>query len=237
MPRPLKVIFCLKLEDEIKRQLRLFQLNNRPFAAFARDAERSFQVLIPKDIGDGKRTYTRREPDISFKHHWARYPGVVMEVFCARTKDYGMVDEYILDTDGSVSAVFVFRLHNTGSKKATFTLWRPNYQVAEDGVEVLQATAMIQDKQFRTNSGVPAEGEAFRLSLRDFGVEELAQDYAELDQEIVITSEQLCDFLSSAEAHEEKITRFEGSVGQIPPGAVKRYRSQIPLEQQISEEK
>lgn len=69
-----------------------------------------------------------------------------MEVFCARTKDYGMVDEYILDTDGSVNAVFVFRLHDTGSKKATCTLWRPNYQVADDGVEVLQATAMIQDK-------------------------------------------------------------------------------------------
>lgn len=50
-------------------------------------------------------------------------------------------------------------------------------------------------------------GSQLKEKLLDYpsetSVEELAQDYADLDQQIIIMSEQLCDFSSSADAHEE----------------------------------
>ncbi|KAJ5815171.1 hypothetical protein N7474_006948 [Penicillium riverlandense] len=99
------------------------------------------------------------------------------------------------------------------------------------------ATGIYNDKQpFRTDSGFPAEGTTPRLSLRDFVTEELSRGPAGLEREILITSKQLCDFLSSAEARQQLQTQHHGSINRIRPGTLKRRRPQTPPEQPSSED-
>lgn len=57
-----------------------------------------------------------------------------------------------------------------------------------------------------------------------------------LDREILITSKQLCDFLSSAEARQQIQTQQQGSINKMRPGALKRRRPQTPPDQLSSEE-
>ncbi|KAF3001686.1 hypothetical protein E8E15_000577 [Penicillium rubens] len=51
-------------------------------------------------------------------------------------------------------------------------------------------------RSFRIDTGIPAQETVFRLLLEDFATEELSPGQAEVDQEIIITSEQHCGFLS-----------------------------------------
>lgn len=96
---------------------------------------------------------------------------------------------------------------------------------------------MLTDEQpFRTDSGLPAEGTTLRLSLRDFATEELSRGHGGLDREILITSKQLCDFLSSAEARQQVQTQHQGSINRMRPGALKRRRPHTPPEQATSED-
>lgn len=68
MPSPLHDIFCAKIVDEISRQLRQFQRIDGPVADFAKEVEHfaTSRILIPEDTGDGRQTYSRREPDASW---------------------------------------------------------------------------------------------------------------------------------------------------------------------------
>ncbi|KAJ6057048.1 hypothetical protein N7460_000322 [Penicillium canescens] len=213
--------------------------NNEPLADFAKEVEHfaTSRILIPEVTPDGAETYSRREPDASFGHRQAHYPGVIVEV-CYSQKSRRvshLADEYILNTDGSVNAVLAFDIDYKGSKRATVTMWRPEY-VTVNGVEEFRAATVIEAQPFRTDSGLPTEGIALRLSLRDFATEELARDHVGLEREIVITSKQLWDFLSSAEARQQIQTQHKGSINRIRPGALKRRRPQTPPEQLSSED-
>ena len=98
------------------------------------------------------------------------------------------------------------------------------------------SSANITLQPFRTDTGDPAEGTAFRLSLRDFATEELTRGQTGLDCEILVTSKQLCEFLSGAEARQQVQTQRQGSINQIRPGALKRRRPQTPPDQPSSDE-
>ena len=147
MPSPVHDVFCAKLVDEISRQLKQFQQNDSPSADFAREIEHfaTSRILIPEDGPDGKQTYSRREPDASFGHRQAHYPGVIVEVCYSqkRRRVSHLADEYILNTEGSVNAVIALDIDYKGSKKATVTVWRPQYAVV-DGVDEFRATAVIE---------------------------------------------------------------------------------------------
>ncbi|KAJ5491961.1 hypothetical protein N7453_010058 [Penicillium expansum] len=171
MPSPLHDVFCAKIVEEISQQLKQFQQSEGPSAAFANEVEHlaTSRIMIPNEIKDGKQTFSKREPDTSFKHRRAHYPGVIIEV-CYSQKSQRishLADEYILNTDGSVNAVIALDVDYKGSKNATITVWRPEY-ITVDGIEELQATAVVDALPFRTESGLPAEAAALRLSLRDF---------------------------------------------------------------------
>ena len=88
--------------------------------------------------------------------------------------------------------------------------------------------ALTRNQAFRTDDGLPVEGSALRLSLQDFATEHLMQEYAPLDQEIVITSQQLCAFLQSAEERQKAQIHHQGSVNTIRPGVLKRRRRTPP---------
>src|SRR4051812_571484 len=81
--------------------------------------------------------------------------------------------------------------------------------------------SLTNKQPFRKDSRLPTEGTALRLSLRDFATEELARGHIDLEREIVITSMQLCDFLTSAEARQQVQTQHQGSINRIRPGALK----------------
>jgi hypothetical protein len=151
MPSPLHDIFCAKIVDEILRQLRHIQQIDGPVADFAKEVEHfaTSRILIPEDSGDGRQTYSRREPDASFGHRQAHYPGVIVEVCYSQKKRRvaHLADEYILNTDGSVNTVLAFDIDYRSSKRATITVWRPDY-VTVDDVEEFRATAVV-DAQVR----------------------------------------------------------------------------------------
>lgn len=56
------------------------------------------------------------------------------------------------------------------------------------------------------------------------------------DRELLITSRQLCDFLSRAEEEQRVQTLQQGSINRLRPGVGKRRRPQTPPEQLSSEE-
>lgn len=145
MPSPLHDTFCARIVDEVSRQIREYQQNSL-VADFAKEVEHfaTSRILIPEDSQDGSQIYSRREPDASFGHRQAHFPGVIMEV-CYSQKSRcvsHLADEYILNTDGSVNVVVAFDIHYRGSKKATVSVWRPEY-ITTDGVEEFRTAAVI----------------------------------------------------------------------------------------------
>ncbi|EKV12619.1 hypothetical protein PDIG_42200 [Penicillium digitatum PHI26] len=199
------------------------------------------KVRLDYDPFRGEQTRSERNPDASFKHEKAKYPGVIIEV-CYSQKFRAaadLADDYILDTNGNVKLVIALNIEYRGSKKATLSIWRPE-DIIVDGVEELRAIAKVEELPFRTASGHPAdesaEEPALQLALRDFGPTSISQEYADLDQIIMISSRQLCDFLSYAEAEYQQEVLDEGIVDPFPPGKRKRRRPQTPPENISSEE-
>ncbi|KAH8431861.1 uncharacterized protein LDX57_009512 [Aspergillus melleus] len=225
MPSVLHDVFCAKIVEEILRQLKQLENGDEDCASFAKEVQHlaTSRIMIPDETRDGKQVYSKREPDASFKHRLARFPGVII------------ADEYILNTDGSVNAVVALDIDYKGSQKAAITVWRPEY-ITVDGVEELQATAKVDALPFRTESGLPVEGAALQLSLRDFATEELSRGHTSIDQEIFITSDQLCAFLSRAEEEQRGQMLHQGSINSLRPGARKRRRSPPPPDQPSSDE-
>ncbi|CAG8250476.1 unnamed protein product [Penicillium salamii] len=123
------------------------------------------------------------------------YPGVIVEIcYSQKSKRIShLVNDYILNTDGSVNVVIALDIDYKGSKRATMIVWRPEYTTI-DGVE--------EFRPFRIDSGLPTKETMLRLSLRDFAIEELLRGNIGLDREIIITSKQLCDYLSGVEARQ-----------------------------------
>lgn len=149
MPCPLHDIFAASIADDILRQIRGYERHDGPIGDFARGVKHfaTSRILLPEDTDDGKRIFSRREPDISFGHDRALYPGVVLEV-CYSQKSRSisyLADDYILNTDGSINMVIALDIDYQGSQKATFTVWRPEY-IEVDGVNELRANTVIEAK-------------------------------------------------------------------------------------------
>jgi hypothetical protein len=232
MPSLLHDVFCAKIAEEVLRQFKHFERVDE-CAQFVKEIDHlaTSRLLIPTEMVDGKQTYIRREPDASFKHRRARYPGVIIEVcYSQKSKEIPrLADEYILDTDGSVNAVIALDVDYTGSKKATLSVWQPEI-ILVDGIEELQATAVVEALPFRTDDGLSTGG-GLRIPLKHFATEDITQHNKNLNQDIHITSSQLCEFLLHAENAERMQTLHEGSARQLRPGTRKRRRPQTPPEQ------
>ncbi|CAG7924591.1 unnamed protein product [Penicillium olsonii] len=237
MPSPLHDRFCAKVVSKILNRLTELQKSDEAFGDFARKIEHSStsRIWLPNDTNDTQQTYSQRCPDASFIHEYAKYPRIIIEV-CYPPKiraAAGLAEDYILDTNASVNAVIALNIEYRGSKKATISVWRPN-KIIVDGVKELEAKA-----PFRTESGLPIDDSkqpALQLSLRDFAPKSISQKYPNLDQDILISSKELCDFLSSAEAEHQKQLLGQGVEEPLSPDTRKRRRAQTPSEQLSSEE-
>ncbi|KAJ6167283.1 hypothetical protein N7497_000126, partial [Penicillium chrysogenum] len=228
MPSPLHDIFFCKSDEA--------------FGDFARKIEHisTSRIRLPNDANNREQTYSQRCPDASFMHEDAKYPGVILEV-CYSTKIRAaadLADDYILDINGSVNAVIALNIEYRGSKEATISVWRP-HQVTVDGLNELEAKAVIEMMPFRTESGLPVdkpEQPTLQLSLRDFAPKSISQKYPDLDQDIIISSREFCEFLTFAEAEHQKQLLGKGVDEPLLPGTRKRRRVQTPLNSLVQKE-
>ncbi|PWY91609.1 hypothetical protein BO94DRAFT_513900 [Aspergillus sclerotioniger CBS 115572] len=237
MPSPLHDTFCAKVVRDIISQLESVVLNGGHGADFAKDVDyfASSQIDLPYDSADDNTLYARREPDASFGHPKARYPGVVIEV-CYSQKGRripALADDYILNSDGSINAVVFLDIEYRG-KEASFSIWQPCFEIV-NGVKELSA-ACVDKQMFRTIDGLPAESTPLRLNLKDFATEDETEGYADLDQEITISARDLCDYLNVAESRQAAQERHEGSVKKMPTGTRKRRRAETPPDEINSED-
>ena len=83
---------------------------------------------------------------------------------------------------------------------------------------------------FRDDQGNPTNHPGLQLHLSDFTHKRLAkEEIGNQDQELVISAQQLCEFLTAAETKVRK--RGSLSKDPIPPGVKKRKRSETPSEE------
>ncbi|KAK4978288.1 hypothetical protein LTR66_010656 [Elasticomyces elasticus] len=173
----------------------------------------------------------RREPDISFQHVDAKYPGVIIEVsYSQKMKDLPhLADDYLLGSDGSIRAMVGLNVEYHGSKKATISVWRPAYVEGEEGKLEFQAVQTVQEEVIRNEDGTPSNTSVgLRLELQDFAHNELIN--ARLTEQrnrlipISITPAALCEFLANAERFARGPNTSSVSIESTVRAGVKKRR-------------
>src|SRR5436305_15168289 len=98
MPTAIHEIVICRVTREIIHQLNSIAECNDASAEFARDIENSGSTRLTFPGSD----YGPHDPDASFRHLRARYPGVIIEVsYSQKRKDLPrLADDYILGSDG-----------------------------------------------------------------------------------------------------------------------------------------
>jgi hypothetical protein len=149
MPTGVHELFIDGVEDAIRSQLKAIRHGSdgeaQLFAQKVRPA-RSTGIQFAASASSKKSKY---EPDASFWHDDAQYPGVIIEVAYSQKKKHlgRLADNYILDSDASVRAVVGLDIEygKKGSRKATISIWRPQLFDTADGPE-LRTVQEVEDE-------------------------------------------------------------------------------------------
>jgi hypothetical protein len=145
MPTGTHERFIAKVEEDILTQLRAIRNGSGKEAQFAQKlhADRSTEILFPS------LNKSKYEPDASYWHEDAEYPGVILEVaYSQKKKDLArLADNYICDSDASVRAVVCLDIEydNKESRKATLSVWRPQLIKTPEGLD-LRAIRVVADE-------------------------------------------------------------------------------------------
>jgi hypothetical protein len=141
MPTGVHEIFIAGVEDAIYTQVKLIRDGSDGAALFAQKVRpaRSTEIYFPVDDAPPN-TKSKHEPDASFWHDDAQYPGVIIEVaYSQKGKRLGrLAEEYLLDSDASVQVVVGLDIEygRKGSRKATLSVWRTHVFHTVDGDEL-----------------------------------------------------------------------------------------------------
>ncbi|KAK4981952.1 hypothetical protein LTR66_009577 [Elasticomyces elasticus] len=229
MPTALHERFAILVGKDIVRQLETIGVGLGKAAEFARDILDMGSTTISLVADEVRSLRSKHEPDASFRHVDAEFPGVVVEVsYSQKRKDLArLADDYLLGSDGSTRAFIGLDIEYRGSRKATVSMWRSQYNMNAEQEE-LRAVQTVQNEVFRNEDGSPSGNFGLRLQLKDFAHEELAENVGDQDREIIISSQQLCVYLADAERSLEGWRRSHSSRHTVRPGAVKRPRSETP---------
>lgn len=139
MPTGIHELFIARVEDAILSQLKAIRNGSGRKAQFAQKVQpaRSTEIYIATSALSGKSKY---EPDASFWHDDAQYPGVIIEVaYSQKKKRLGrLAENYLLDSDASVRTVVGLDIEygKKGSRKATLSVWRSRLFDTADGSEL-----------------------------------------------------------------------------------------------------
>jgi len=129
MPTAVHELFIARIKDAIFNQLKSICEGSDDAAAFAQRVNRARSTeicfLVENDSSDRK---SKHEPDASFWHDSAQYPGVIIEVAYSQKRKRldRLAEDYHLDSDASVQAVVGLDIEygRKDSRKATLSVWR-----------------------------------------------------------------------------------------------------------------
>jgi hypothetical protein len=141
MPTGVHELFIDRVEDAIRSQLKAIRKGSDKAALFAQKvrAARSTEIYFPVD-GASLTKKSKHEPDASFWHNDAQYPGVIVEVAYSQKKRRlrRLAEDYLLDSDASVQVVVGLDIEygRKESREATLSVWRSQLHHTDDGVEL-----------------------------------------------------------------------------------------------------
>jgi hypothetical protein len=141
MPTAVHELFIARVEDAILSRLKSIREGSDGTATFAQKVNpaRSTEIRFPAESNPSDRK-SKYEPDTSFWHDDAQYPGVVIEVAYSQKRERldRLAEDYLLDSDASVQAVVGLDIGygKKGSRKATLTVWRARVCHASTGDEL-----------------------------------------------------------------------------------------------------
>jgi hypothetical protein len=242
MPSRLHEQLAWKIGAEILQQLLSIANGTGPAAQFAQNIEPTGSLTLTFDDPQ----YGKHEPDASFTHIDAKYPGVVIEIsYSQKRKDLPrLADDYILGSDARIRAVVGVDVDYRG-KMATLSIWRPQIEINDAGEEELVAFRTLIDQvfslssstawahisqEFRSEDGNLIDDPQLGLQLRleDFALKILAS--GALNEEIFIPAKDLFTYLCNAERSDLR-TRGSPEGEAMNPGTRKRRRESTPPEQ------
>ncbi|CAG5152965.1 uncharacterized protein ALTATR162_LOCUS2982 [Alternaria atra] len=180
MPTGIHELFIDGVEDAIRSQLKVIRSGSGKEARFARKVRpaRSTEIEFPVENASSSRK-SRYEPDASFWHDDAEYPGVIIEVAYSqkRKRLARLAEDYLLDSDANVRAVVGLDIEysKNESRKATLSVWRTQVFQTTDGDE-LRVVQEVADEPFRDDQGNPTDHLGMQLHLSDFAHKGLVQD-------------------------------------------------------------
>ena len=145
-------LFIDGVEDAIRSRLKTIRSGTGNVTRFAHKVRpaRSTEIYFPVENGPPN-AKSKYEPDTSFWHDDAQYPGIIVEVAYSQEKKRidRLAENYLLDSDASVQVVVGLDIEygrNTTSK-ATFSVWRTRLDRDE-----LRVVKEIADEVFATLS-------------------------------------------------------------------------------------
>ncbi|KAL5118396.1 hypothetical protein ACEQ8H_003746 [Pleosporales sp. CAS-2024a] len=230
MPTAIHDCFIQAVRDDIYNQLKEIRNGSGKKAKFAQNVYVGGSTTIHFDT-DTSSSKSRYDPDNSFWHEDAQYPGVIFEVGYSQQKKKldRLADNYIVDSATAVQVVVCINLeyNNKKTKKATLSIWRPQLLDTPDGLE-LRSAEVVADKAFRDDEGNAVEHPGLRLRLSDFTYKELAQnELGDEDTDVYISGSQLCQYLDAVEARVKRVRGKPSNSKEIK----KRPRSESPPEE------
>jgi len=230
MPSQLHDVFIARVVEEIQTRLHAFTDIQTQSGAFVRKVKHNGSGRLDLSSGENGETTIRRQPDASFKHSDAHWPGVILEVsYTQKTKAMSyLADDYILETNGSIRVVVGLDI-DYKTKRGAVSIWRPAYVTNQQGELELEAAQVLYDQVFRDERGNPntTVGMGLQLNLRDFAPQDLAGN---ITGSFLIDSATLCRFLNEAEQEEYEAKAKRGVVQRLELGAKKRRREKTPPE-------
>src|SRR5947209_5200278 len=134
-------MFIAGVEDAIYTQLKAIRDRPDGAALFAQKVRpaRSIEIHFPVDDAPHS-TNSKHEPDASFWHDDAQYPGVIIEVAYSQKRERlgRLAEDYLLDSDASVRVVVGLDIEygKKRSLKATISVWRTHVTDTDDGDEL-----------------------------------------------------------------------------------------------------
>jgi hypothetical protein len=144
MPGSLHESLGSYITQELLRQLGTIAQGSSPSAVFAGNIENSASAEISFEDTE----YGSHQPDASFQHFEAQYPGVILELsYSQKRKDLSrLAHEYILGSDADIRVVLGIDVEYKGSKKASVSIWRPQIEVNDAGEKELFVVQTTTDQ-------------------------------------------------------------------------------------------
>ncbi|CZR65286.1 uncharacterized protein PAC_15186 [Phialocephala subalpina] len=221
MPGAVHEFVAGRIHDVIVEQRFIFK--QRPGTRSALLAQ-SIQTRESTDIQFPTRFLAKsdkKSPDKSYGYKDCLYPALVIEVaWSQRPLPLALLAKrYIQRSKGEIRTVVAVKIEyqQTMGARAHFLVWyagRPNKR------GVIEVNSPNIETMFRDEEGQAVPAADLRLSLTDFVCSNVAHSFADVKDEIIISSNDLCDILAKAEKRQfPEAQATQSTTGSTSKGA------------------